>query len=169
MAREPKPVRVIRPGDPDLTDLEKALGIAVRAVEVHLRAQKRLLKVICEMPEGPERDAQTKQFKEIFKEERALPPRPTREIVGLTAYLQPLATLLLVASVVTMGGSIARDGQNREMCARLYAYGKMGGKSSYARFTKPQIKKLSERLGLPRVTSATDELNALEAFCKRYE
>jgi len=68
-----------------------------------------------------------------------------------------------------VGGSIARDGQNREMCARLYAYVNMGGKSSYARFTKPQIKKLSERLGLPRATSATDELNALEAFCKRYE
>ena len=160
MAEEPKPKRVIRPDEPDLTDLVEACNFGCEAVEAHLKAQGRLLEVIGNMPNGPEKNAQIKQFKEIFKQNRALPRWPAREIVGFTAYLQPLATLLLVASVVTVGGSIARDGQNREMCARLYAYGKMGGKSSYARFTKPQIKKLSERLGLPRATSATDELNA---------
>ena len=128
MAEEPKPKRVIRPDDPDLTDWERALGYAIGAVEVYLKEQKTLLKVICEMPDGPEKTAQTKQFREIFKENRALPRWPAREIVGFTAYLQPLATLLLVASVVTVGGSIARDGQNREMCARLYAYGEIGAR-----------------------------------------
>ena len=123
MAEEPKPKRAINPDDPDLTELEQALGYAIGAVEVHLKAQKRLLKVLCEMPEGPERDAQAKQFKEIFKETRALPPRPTREIVGFTAYLQPICTLVLALAVMSVGGSIAREAQNREMCTRRLAYG----------------------------------------------
>lgn len=168
MAEESKPKRVIHPDDPDLTELEQALGYAIGAVEVHLKAQKRLLKVLCEMPEGRERDAQAKQFKEIFKEKRALPPRPAREIVGFTAYLQPLATLLLVASVVTVGGSIARDAQNREMCARLNAYLNMGGSSS-TRLAKAQFEKLKERIELPRSTGDESAAKAAETFCKRYE
>ena len=163
MAREPKPVRVIRPGDPDLTDLEKALGIAVRAIEVHLRAQKRLLKVICEMPEGPERDAQTKQFKEIFKEKRALPPRPTRELVGLTAYLQPLATLLLAAAVLTAGSSIGREAENKEMCVRHIAYLGNGSKQ----LGKPNFKKLAARVGVP--TNDSYAWTADNAFCHSYK
>ena len=167
MTEEPKPKRVIRPDDPDLTDLERALGYAYGAVQVHLKAQGQLLEAIGEMPEGPERNAQIKQFKEIFKEKRALPPRPTREIVGFTAYLQPLATLLLVASVVTVGGSIARDGQNREMCARTYAYLNMKG--FYGQLGKPQIEKLNKRIGLPRAANANNKLDALKTFCERYE
>ena len=163
MATEPKPVRVIRPGDPDLTDLEKALGIAVRAVEVHLRAQKRLLKVICEMPEGPERDAQTKQFKEIFKEKRALPPRPTRELVGLTAYLQPLATLLLAAAVLTAGSSIGREAENKEMCLRHLAYLQTDAKQ----LGRAHWKKLAARIGVP--TSDRSITVAIRAFCGGYK
>ena len=94
MAEEPKPKRAINPDDPDLTELEQALGYAIGAVEVHLKAQKRLLKVLCEMPEGPERDAQAKQFKEIFKETRALPPRPWGQ---RTRFLEDLFELLCLS------------------------------------------------------------------------
>ena len=159
MAEEPKPKRVIRPDDPDLTDLERALGYAIGAVEVYLKAQKTLLKVICEMPDGPEKTAQTKQFREIFKENRALPRWPAREIVGFTAYLQPLATLLLVASVVTVGGSIARDAQNREMCARYMA---LDGNRRENPARKAAMKKLFDRISQsPGSISARD-------FCAVY-
>ena len=82
MAEESKPKRVIRPDDPDLTDLERALGYAYGAVQVHLKAQGQLLEAIGEMPEGPERNAQIKQFKEIFKEKRALPPTVSGKTLG---------------------------------------------------------------------------------------
>ena len=160
MAEEPKPKRVIHPDDPDLTELEQALGYAIGAVEVHLRVQKRLLKVLCEMPEGPERDAQAKHFKEIFKETRALPPRPTREIVGFTAYLQPLATLLLVASVVTVGSSIAREAENREMCARYMAF---IGRDQDDPQRQAALKKMADRLEVPSIRG-----NDVYAFCATY-
>ena len=161
MAQEPKPKRVIHPDDPDLSELEQALGYAIGAVGVHLKAQKRLLKVICEMPEGPERDAQTKQFKEIFQEKRALPPRPAKEIVGLTAYLQPLATLLLVASVVTVGGSIAREAENREMCARYMAYFRRDKQDPQR---QAALKKLADHIDVtPRYA------NAVWEFCAVYK
>ena len=106
--------------------LEQPIGYAIGAVPdecaFDVKAQKRLLKVLCEMPEGPERDAQAKQFKEIFKETRALPPRPTREIVGFTAYLQPICTLVLALAVMSVGATTARECENREMCARYMAF-----------------------------------------------
>ena len=37
MAEEPKPKRVIHPDDPDLTELEQALGYAIGAVVVSCR------------------------------------------------------------------------------------------------------------------------------------
>ena len=163
MAEEPKSKRVIHPDDPDLTELEQALGYAIGAVGVHLKAQKRLLKVICEMPEGPERDAQTKQFKEIFKEKRALPLRPAREIVGLTAYLQPLATLLLTAAVLTAGSSIGREAENKEMCLRHKAYLQTDAKQ----LGKAHWKKLVARIGVP--TSDRSKGIAIRAFCHSYE
>ena len=134
MAEEPKPKRVIRPDDPDLTDLERALGYAYGAVQVHLKAQGQLLEAIGEMPEGPERNAQIKQFKEIFKQNRALPRWPAREIVGFTAY-STVATLLLVASVVTVGGSMRGTGRT-EKCALVCMPTENGGKSSMPS-TKP--------------------------------
>ena len=159
MAEEPKPKRVIHPDDPDLTELEQALGYAIGAVEVHLKAQKRLLKVLCEMPEGPERDAQAKQFKEIFKETRALPPRPTREIVGFTAYLQPICTLMLALAVMSVGATTARESENREMCARYMA---LDGNRRENPARKAAMKKLFDRISQsPGSISARD-------FCAVY-
>ena len=162
MAEEPKPKRAINPDDPDLTELEQALGYAIGAVEVHLKAQKRLLKVLCKMPEGPERDAQAKQFKEIFKETRALPPRPTREIVGFTAYLQPICTLVLALAVMGVGGSTAREAEIRSMCARIWAYGQAGERS----LRRSQVKKVASRIGgLPRKANTE---RAVGAFCEEF-
>ena len=159
MAEEPKPKRVIHPDDPDLTEFEQALGYAIGAVEVHLKAQKRLLKVLCEMPEGPERDAQAKQFKEIFKETRALPPRPTREIVGFTAYLQPICTLMLALAVMSVGATTARESENREMCARYMA---LDGNRRENPARKAAMKKLFDRISQsPGSISARD-------FCAVY-
>ena len=160
MAEEPKPKRVIRLDDPDLTDLERALGQAIGAVEVHLKAQKQLLKVICEMPDGPEKTAQTKQFREICKENRALPRWPAREMVGFTAYLQPLVTLLLAASIVTVGGSIARETQNREICARYMAF---IGRERQDPQRQAASKKVADRLGVPSINA-----NDVYAFCAVY-
>ena len=160
MAEEPKPKRVIHPDDPDLTELEQALGYAIGAVEVHLKAQKRLLKVLCEMPEGPERDAQAKQFKEIFKETRALPPRPTREIVGFTAYLQPICTLVLALAVMSVGATTARESENREMCARYMAF---IGRDQDDPQRQAALKKMADRLEVPSIRG-----NDVYAFCATY-
>ena len=76
-------------------------------------------------------------------------------------YLQPICTLVLALAVMSVGGSIARDAQNREMCARYFAYGAM---MSPRPLWHAQKKKLAARLGL-----AESDYLYIEVFCQRYE
>ena len=75
-------------------------------------------------------------------------------------YLQPICTLVLALAVMSVGGSIARDAQNREMCARYLAYGAMSPRPLF----DAQLKKLAARLGL-----AKSDYMYIEIFCTRYE
>ena len=75
-------------------------------------------------------------------------------------YLQPICTLVLALAVMSVGGSIARDAQNREMCARYLAYGAMSPRPLF----DAQLKKLAARLGL-----AESDYMYIEVFCTRYE
>ena len=75
-------------------------------------------------------------------------------------YLQPICTLVLALAVTSVGGSIARDAQNREMCARYLAYGAMSPRPLF----DAQLKKLAARLGL-----AESDYMYIEIFCTRYE
>ena len=75
-------------------------------------------------------------------------------------YLQPICTLVLALAVMSVGGSIARDAQNREMCARYFAYGAMSPRPLW----HAQKKKLAARLGL-----AESDYLYIEVFCQRYE
>ena len=77
-------------------------------------------------------------------------------------YLQPICTLVLALSVMSVGGSIAREAQNREMCARRLAYGQEA--MATPRFA--QFKKLAARIG---VTDEANQFAAVRAFCRWYE
>ena len=75
-------------------------------------------------------------------------------------YLQPICTLVLALAVMSEGGSIAREAQNREMCARYWAYSQVKPRSLF----RAQAKKLAARLGL-----ADRDYVSIEVFCQRYE
>ena len=75
-------------------------------------------------------------------------------------YLQPICTLVLALAVMSVGGSIARDAQNKEMCARYWAYSQLEPRSLW----RAQTKKLAARLGL-----AESDYVYIEVFCRRYE
>ena len=77
-------------------------------------------------------------------------------------YLQPVCTLVLALAVVSVGSSIARESQNREMCARRRAY--MTEKSQ--RLLDAQIKKLANRIGVPPEAS---DWHAAYRFCEHYK
>ena len=78
-------------------------------------------------------------------------------------YLQPVCTLVLALAVVSVGSSIARESQNREMCARIGAYSR--GKTT-PRLRDAQVKKLADRIGTP--PEASDWV-AAGAFCEWYK
>ena len=76
-------------------------------------------------------------------------------------YLQPICTLVLALSVMSVGGSIAREAQNREMCARRLAY----GQEAMATLRFAQFKKLAGRIGVP---DKANRFAAVRAFCAAY-
>ena len=75
-------------------------------------------------------------------------------------YLQPICTLVLALAVMSVGGSIARDAQNREMCARYLAYGAMSPRPLF----DAQLKKLAARLGVTEKDHVP-----VENFCNYYD
>ena len=75
-------------------------------------------------------------------------------------YLQPICTLVLALAVMSVGGSIARDAQNREMCARFMAF---IGRDRQDPQRQAALKKLADRIDVtPR------HHNAVMGFCSVY-
>ena len=77
-------------------------------------------------------------------------------------YLQPVCTLILALAVVSVGSSIARESQNREMCARLRAY-EVGAPQP---LEDAHEKKLADRIGVPPMGSAR---RGAAGFCEYYD
>ena len=62
-------------------------------------------------------------------------------------YLQPICTLVLALAVMGVGGSIAREAENRAMCARIWAY----ARADEMGLRRSQVKKwLAELAGCPQ-------------------
>ena len=77
-------------------------------------------------------------------------------------YLQPICTLVLALAVMGVGGSIAREAENRAMCARIWAYARADDEG----LRRSQVKKVASRIGrLPRKANIEA---AVGAFCKKY-
>ena len=77
-------------------------------------------------------------------------------------YLQPICTLVLALAVMGVGGSIAREAENRAMCARIWAYARADEEG----LRRSQFKKVASRIGrLPRKANIEA---AVGAFCKKY-
>ena len=77
-------------------------------------------------------------------------------------YLQPICTLVLALAVMGVGGSIAREAENRAMCARIWAY----AAADEERLRHTQVKKVASRIGgLPRKANL---YAAARGFCKKY-
>ena len=77
-------------------------------------------------------------------------------------YLQPICTLVLALAVMGVGGSIAREAENRAMCARIWAYARADEEG----LRRSQVKKVASRIGrLPRKANIEA---AVGAFCKKY-
>ena len=77
-------------------------------------------------------------------------------------YLQPICTLVLALSVMSVGGSIAREVGNRAMCARIWAYGQAGERS----LRRSQVKKVASRIGGQPRKANTER--AVGAFCEEF-
>ena len=77
-------------------------------------------------------------------------------------YLQPVCTLVLALAVVSVGSFIARESQNREMCARLRAY-EVGAPQP---LEDAHEKKLADRIGVLPQGSAWA---AAAGFCEYYD
>ena len=75
-------------------------------------------------------------------------------------YLQPICTLVLALAVMSVGGSIAREAQNREICARYAGYARMEPRTLFL----AQKKKLEARIGAPDAGYI-----AVESFCDYYD
>ncbi len=95
-------------------------------------------------------------------------PRAFKEARGFAAdllhppngYLQPIYTLMLALAVMGVGGSIARDAQNSEMCARRRAY----MFRTLAHLRVAQERKIAAHIGV-----SDKEYGAVRDFCSWYE
>ena len=79
-------------------------------------------------------------------------------------YLQPICTLVLALAVMGVGGSIAREAQNKGMCARISAY----SQADLQHLRHAQVKKVASRIGMPHKASASNIYVAAGDFCKHY-
>ena len=77
-------------------------------------------------------------------------------------YLQPICTLVLALAVMGVGGSIAREAENRAMCARIWAY----PRADEMGLRRSQVKKVASRIGGLPVKANLE--GAAIGFCKKY-
>ena len=77
-------------------------------------------------------------------------------------YLQPICTLVLALAVMGVGGSIAREAENRAMCARIWAY----ARADEMGLRRSQVKKVASRIG--RLSAKANLEGAAIGFCKKY-
>ena len=77
-------------------------------------------------------------------------------------YLQPICTLVLALAVMGVGGSTAREAENRAMCARIWAY----ARADEMGLRRSQVKKVASRIG--RLPAKANLEGAAIGFCKKY-
>ena len=119
-------------------------------------------------------DSEWDYYYEITETKR----RPNSKLIGRTlmeargfaahlfhpsnGYLQPICTLVLALAVMGVGGSIAREAENREMCARIWAYARADEEG----LRRSQVKKVASRIG--RLPGKADLEAAAGGFCEEF-